>query len=299
MNGIHDMGGMEGFGPVRPEPNEPPFHSKWEARCLAMNRAMGYAKVWNIDESRAAIEQLPPLDYLGMSVLREMGVPPAAASAQAPAGRCRRIRRRSRTPPRQGTAAQAAARRRAEVVDAWFVCAAAAHAAQFKVGDRVRTKNIHPHTHTRLPRYARDRVGMIECVRGYHVFPNSLASGKGEDPQWLYTVLFKSRELWGESADPTMMLSIEAWEPYLDAATMIDPAAAKRATEAVSQHSARRRRAGVSRAVGSAGFCHGVGAARTRSVHVERMGGDHRRRDQARAGRPAIPTPARPIIPNP
>jgi len=67
MNGIHDMGGMEGFGPVQPEPNEPPFHSNWEARALAMNRAMSYAKVWNIDKSRAAIEELPPHDYLTMT----------------------------------------------------------------------------------------------------------------------------------------------------------------------------------------------------------------------------------------
>jgi len=95
-----------------------------------------------------------------------------------------------------------------------------AHAPpRFKEGDRVRTKNVHPHTHTRLPRYARGRVGMIECVRGHHVFPDSLAIGQGEKPQWLYTVLFDSRELWGESADPTSKVSIEAWEPYLEAAT--------------------------------------------------------------------------------
>ena len=67
MNGIHDMGGMDGFGSVEPEPNEPPFHSRWEGRSLAMNRIMSYAKIWNIDRSRAAIEELPPSDYLGMT----------------------------------------------------------------------------------------------------------------------------------------------------------------------------------------------------------------------------------------
>ncbi len=56
MNGIHDMGGMHGFGKVEPEPNEPPFHSRWEGRALALNRAMSFAKVWNIDRSRAAIQ---------------------------------------------------------------------------------------------------------------------------------------------------------------------------------------------------------------------------------------------------
>jgi nitrile hydratase len=60
MNGIHDMGGMQGFGKVEPEPNEPPFHTPWEGRALAMNRAMSYAQLWNIDRSRATIEDLPP-----------------------------------------------------------------------------------------------------------------------------------------------------------------------------------------------------------------------------------------------
>src|SRR5204863_6477269 len=64
MNGIHDMGGMQGFGPVTPEPNEPVFHSDWEARVLAMNRALGYARVWNIDMSRALVEKIPPHLYL-------------------------------------------------------------------------------------------------------------------------------------------------------------------------------------------------------------------------------------------
>jgi nitrile hydratase len=218
MNGIHDMGGMEGFGPVQPEPNEPPFHSVWEARCLAMNRAMGYAKVWNIDESRAAIEKLPPIDYLGMTyyekwtrrlqdLLLKHGLVDAdeiAAGHSLRPGKELARKLPAADVPKALTRGSYSRPPRTEAV--------------FKAGDRVRTKNIHPHTHTRLPRYARDRVGVIECVRGYHVFPDSLASGQGENPQWLYTVVFESRELWGESADPTMKLSIEAWEPYLDAA---------------------------------------------------------------------------------
>jgi nitrile hydratase len=90
--------------------------------------------------------------------------------------------------------------------------------ARFKPGDRVRTKNIHPATHTRLPRYARRRTGVIEALRGCHVFPDTAAIGKGEDPQWLYTVLFEGRELWGEAAEPSLKVSIEAFEPYLEPA---------------------------------------------------------------------------------
>jgi nitrile hydratase len=88
--------------------------------------------------------------------------------------------------------------------------------ARFEPGDRVRTKNIHPVTHTRLPRYARGRVGIVERVHGTHVFPDSVTTGKGEDPQWLYTVRFDARELWGTDADPNLRVSIEAFEPYLE-----------------------------------------------------------------------------------
>jgi nitrile hydratase subunit beta len=90
-------------------------------------------------------------------------------------------------------------------------------AARFKPGDRVRTRNINPPGHTRLPRYARSRSGVIESIRGCHVFPDTAATGEGEDQHWLYTVVFDGRELWGEDADPTLKVSIDAWEPYLEA----------------------------------------------------------------------------------
>ena len=90
--------------------------------------------------------------------------------------------------------------------------------ARFKPGDRVRTKNIDPTSHTRLPRYARGREGVVEAVRGCHVFPDSVIAGRGEDPQWLYTVVFDGQQLWGANADVTLTVSVEAFEPYLDPA---------------------------------------------------------------------------------
>jgi nitrile hydratase subunit beta len=90
--------------------------------------------------------------------------------------------------------------------------------ARFKPGDRVRTKNIHPPTHTRLPRYARGRLGVVELVHGCHAFPDAVAIDKGDNPQWLYTVVFEGKELWGPDADPTVKISIDAFEPYLDPA---------------------------------------------------------------------------------
>ena len=90
--------------------------------------------------------------------------------------------------------------------------------ARYKPGDRVRAKNIHPATHTRLPRYVRGHVGTVERVHGAHVFPDSAAMGKGDNPQWLYTVRFEGRDLWGPDSDPTVKVSVEAFEPYLDPA---------------------------------------------------------------------------------
>jgi nitrile hydratase len=217
MNGIHDMGGMHGFGPVEPEPNEPVFHADWEARVLALNRALGYARLWNIDMSRAAIEVLPPDIYLTRSyytkwllrleqLLLDRGLIEADELAAGHA------RRPGKPLPRKLNAADVAA-----ALTRGSYGREPPKPARFKAGDRVRTRNINPATHTRLPRYARHHVGTIECVRGCHVFPDSVAIGGNENPQWLYTLVFAGRELWGESADPKLKVSIEAFEPYLEA----------------------------------------------------------------------------------
>jgi nitrile hydratase len=89
--------------------------------------------------------------------------------------------------------------------------------ARFAIGDPVRAKIIHPYTHTRLPRYVRGHLGVITLNHGGHVFADSSAAG-AEDPQWLYAVTFDGRELWGEDGDPTVKISVDAWEPYLEPA---------------------------------------------------------------------------------
>ena len=215
MNGIHDMGGMQGFGPVEAEPNEPVFHGDWEGRVLALNRAMGHSRLWNIDMSRAAIEVLPPDVYLTRSYyakwllrLEQLLLERALVDAdEMAAGHALRPGK----PLRKLAAADVGA-----ALTRGSYGREPSAPARFKAGDRVRTRNINPATHTRLPRYARGRVGTIECVRGCHVFPDSVAIGKGENPQWLYTLRFEGRELWGESCDPNLKVSIEAFEPYLE-----------------------------------------------------------------------------------
>jgi nitrile hydratase len=218
MDGIHDMGGMHGFGKVEPEPNEPVFHADWEAHCLVLNRAMGFTGIWTIDQTRAGIEELPPELYLASSYYKKWAIRlenlvvarGLAGADEIAAGHALRpgtpLPRKLKPADVDGSLSRGSFARapRAE--------------ARFKPGDRVRTKNIHPATHTRLPRYARGRTGIVEALRGCHVFPDSAALGQGDDPQWLYTIRFDGRELWGETTDPTLTVSIEAFEPYLEPA---------------------------------------------------------------------------------
>ena len=218
MNGVHDMGGMHGFGRIEAESDEPVFHAEWEGRCLALNRAMGFAGIWNIDEGRAAIENLPPHRYLAMSyyerwalrlqnLLTERGLVDdqeiAAGHASKPAGPLPRTLH-----PDDVEA----------VLSRGSYGRKATRPARFRPDDRVRARNMQPETHTRLPRYVRGRIGLVEAIRGCHVFPDSSATGQGEQPQWLYAVRFEGRELWGEQADPNLTVSIEAFEPYLEPA---------------------------------------------------------------------------------
>ncbi len=214
MNSIHDMGGMHGFGRVEPEVNEPVFHAPWEGRVMALYRALGFLQFWTIDGGRAAIENLPPKTYLTasyyarwlMGLERSLARTGIVGADEIEAGRS--LRPAQNHPPIM-TAADVANLQRGNFERP------AASPSRFRPGERVRTLNLNPETHTRLPRYARGKEGLIEAVRGCHVFPDTAAIGAGENPQWLYTVVFTGRELWGADADPTLSVSIEAFEPYL------------------------------------------------------------------------------------
>jgi nitrile hydratase len=216
MDGVHDMGGMHGFGKVEAEQDEPVFHEDWEARTFALVSAMLYAGAWCIEHRRFARERLPPVVYLAASYYKiwELGMEKQLAEVglagadELAAGHALR--------PGKPLKRKLSAADVPNIITQGSFTRPAQKAARFKLGDRVRTKNIHPKTHTRLPRYARDRVGVIEALRGCHVFPDTVAIGQGEDPQWLYTVVFDGRELWGDNAEPSLKVSIEAFEPYLE-----------------------------------------------------------------------------------
>lgn len=213
-NSIHDMGGMHGFGEVELEVDEPVFHEPWESRVYAMNRAMGPLRLWTIDQGRASQETLPPALYASatyyqrwlLGLERRVLEHNLVGADELKAGRSLRTSdkpNRIFTPDDANNLTRGSFERDAPAPP------------RFKAGDRVQTLNINPATHTRLPRYARDKVGTVEAVRGCHVYPDSVATGAGENPQWLYTVVFPGQVLWGDDSDPSVQVSIEAFEPYL------------------------------------------------------------------------------------
>jgi nitrile hydratase beta subunit len=221
VNGPHDLGGAHGFGPVVPEPDEPVFHEEWEGRALALVLATGAGGRWNLDMVRFARESIPPARYLASSyydiwataferMLTEHGLVTADELAAGHADGLAEPSVRVLAPHAVAgmlTSRSGSTERPATVP------------ARFAVGDRVRARVMHPAGHTRLPRYVRGRAGTIEGVHGCHVFPDHHAHGGGEDPQWLYTVVFDGRELWGEHTDPTLTVSVDAFEPYLEPIT--------------------------------------------------------------------------------
>ncbi len=220
MNGIHDMGGMQDMGPIRLEKNEPVFHEPWESRVLAMYIALGTWRKWNIDAARHARELIPPAEYLRMTyyekwfaglvdLLVKRGlVTPAEIESGAPAAGTAKA-----TPPL--TADKITVTMLANRINA---SRNVPLAPRFQAGRRVRARNIHPVGHTRLPRYARGKLGTINLDHGVYVFPDTNAHFLGEKPQHVYSVRFTARELWGEQAAPRDSVYLDMWDDYLDPA---------------------------------------------------------------------------------
>jgi nitrile hydratase len=201
MNGVHDMGGMQGFGPVAPERDEPLFHADWERRALGLTLAAGATGQWNIDQSRAMRESLPPAQILGSSYYR-IWIAALERLVAAPPQPLQRVLR-------------------AADVDAALARGSpcerpATQPARFAPGDRVRARQMHPAGHTRLPRYVRGHVGTVVMRHGMHAFADARAASGDEAPQWLYTVEFDAVELWGPQADPRDRVGVDAWESYLE-----------------------------------------------------------------------------------
>jgi nitrile hydratase len=193
MDGIHDLGGMHGFGRVPWSASEPAFHAPWEGRVFALASLALTAGVANIDAFRHAIERLAPVTYLTSSYFGRW----LAATELL----LRETAEKKLTPPTSPGTLRTVAR-----------------GPRFKVGARVRTRPMHPSGHTRLPRYARGLRGTVALVHPAFVFPDTNAHGQGEEPQHVYAVRFAARDLWGDDAEPGVHVHVDCFERYLEPA---------------------------------------------------------------------------------
>lgn len=218
MNGVHDMGGMHGMGPVVIERDEPVFHAEWEARMYALQRAASFLGRWNTDMSRFARERMPPAAYLAatyyerwlfglQTLLAEQGLVTAQELASGHAA----TKANNVTALRASDVASRMRGRASARVDADVP-------PKFKPGDPVVARRINPVGHTRLPRYVRGRRGAIHIDHGVFTFPDTNATSRDPKPQHCYSVRFVARELWGPQVTAHDSVYLDLFDDYLDAA---------------------------------------------------------------------------------
>jgi nitrile hydratase len=213
------MGGMQDMGPVQEEKNEPVFHHPWEGRVFAMYRAAGAWHKWNIDAARYSREVIPPAEYLSMTyyekwyrglvdLLTARGL---VTRAEIESGK-----------PADGSSQATPPLKASQIHDTEALGASTKRDVRaeprFQAGQRVRARVINPTGHTRLPRYARGKIGTIHLDHGVFVFPDTNAQFLGEKPQHVYSVRFAARELWGEQAKPQDAVYLDMWDDYLELA---------------------------------------------------------------------------------
>ena len=218
MNGIHDMGGMHGLGAIEVEKNEPVFHARWEGRVIAMRRAVAAGGKITLG-LREAIESIPAADYLRLSyyerwftaLIEQLVASGLVTRAEIASGK-----------PAKGSIKATPALSAADAATLSFRVPGAMLrvevAPRFRAGQRVRARKINPAGHTRLPRYARGRTGVIERDRGVQAFPDTHLTAPVASAQHVYSVRFTARELWGEAASPRDAVYLDLWDDYLEPA---------------------------------------------------------------------------------
>jgi nitrile hydratase beta subunit len=202
--------------------NEPVFHADWEKTVYGLMRASLAHRLFNIDEFRHGIERMPPASYLSSSYyerweasIERLLVEKGVVSGQELEARMALLREQPDA-ARPGPGDPADVERMRARVTARPSFERNGPAPRFAVGDRVVTRNFHPAGHTRLPRYARGKHGVIHRASGTFVFPDTNAHGLGEQPEPLYSVRFDARELWGDSAEARASVYLDLWESYLE-----------------------------------------------------------------------------------
>ena len=212
MDGIHDLGGKQGFGPI--DVSAPPFSHDWEKRMWAVAKNSG-APDWTLDWWRCVAEQIPPATYLSVSYFEKWCLTYMSAFL------CSGVFTREEIlsghtenralPAAPSGVAGALERLRANEL---FFDRPLDTPPAFSIGDRVETVRHTTSRHSRLPAYARGRCGAVIAHHGGHIFAD--ANARGEDEvQHLYTVEFRAVDLWGEEADARDTVTLDLWESYL------------------------------------------------------------------------------------
>ena len=248
MNGVHDIGGTDGFGAVRRELNEPVFHEPWEGRVFAMNIIGAGHPPSPIDAARHRLECLDPIRYLTSSYYERWLA--AEENAILEAGTLTRDEIEAKIQEFAADPSLAIPRREDPAFAEGILGALRAgqpvareirQKPRFAVGDRIMTRNLNPHGHTRLPRYARGKRGVVAHHHGAHVFPDTNAHGLGENPQHLYSVRILARELWGDGAESNESILIDLWESYLERDSRPVKSSAQRTSSGVEQVPSKSR----------------------------------------------------------
>ena len=219
MNGVHDMGGQQGMGPVQYEQDEPVFHAWWEGRVYVLNRAMRAWRKWSLDIDRHGIELLDPVDYLRMSYyerwLKRLEIQVVkygfVTKEELESGKAAPGSTKATPALTLATSAGWLGRGIPSSQDPHV-------RPSFTVGQRVRARNINPLGHTRVPRYARGKTGVVHRDHGVYVFPDTNAHFQGEKRQHVYSVRFTAGELWGDSVSRRDSVYLDMWDDYLERA---------------------------------------------------------------------------------
>jgi nitrile hydratase beta subunit len=217
MNGVHDMGGMQNMGPIQYEKNEPVFHAEWEGRIYALIRAVRAFGKWNLDRDRYDIEMLRADDYLRMGYYERWFEKLVRQVVQFGLVTKDELISGKPSPGSVKTTPALTVSMAPQFLDRGIPSSNDPNVQpMFKVGQRVRARNINPAGHTRLPRYARGKVGTIVRDHGVYSFPDTSAHALGDKRQHVYSVRIAARELWGESASARDFVYIDMWDDYLE-----------------------------------------------------------------------------------
>jgi nitrile hydratase subunit beta len=218
MDGVHDLGGREGFGPIVDKADDKPFHADWEMRAFGMKQASAAAKSWTIDWFRHCRELTGPVDYLTRPYYDQRLTTVVAQLVDEGYLTLDEIKREARAfTPEPGLPPQTAEAARAAVRNPRSFAVGVNTPARFALGDKVRCRLDGGSGHTRLPGYVRGRAGVIHAHHGGHILPDASAHGE-ERGEHLYTVSFASPDLWPEVKGSADRVFVDLWESYLEPA---------------------------------------------------------------------------------